>query len=147
MSPTSLVLGKGLKFLPLSWASACLNEQDPCANLRLCFSASETKSSANVHKSLCIRVCLALHHHLLISSLQPPAPPPPIMQLLKSLTSLSEFASNPYYCEKIIGSDSSPGYMRKVKTPQCENVAIAMNHQTICSFTDSTSAFRKHKAA
>lgn len=38
--------------------------------------------------------------------------PPPIMQVLKSLTSLSEFASNPYYYEEIMGSDSSPGYMR-----------------------------------
>lgn len=51
------------------------------------------------------------------------------MQLLKSFTSLSEFASNPHYCEKIIGSDSSPGYMCKVKSPQWENVALAMNHQ------------------
>lgn len=36
------------------------------------------------------------------------------MQVLKSLTSLSEFSSKPYYCERIIGSDSSPGYMHEV---------------------------------
>ena len=26
-----------------------------------------------------------------------------------------------------MGSDSSPGYMRKVKTPKCENVALVTN--------------------
>lgn len=59
---------------------------------------------------LYICACLALHHHrLLISSRHP------ILQVLESLTSLSEFASNPHYCAKIIGSESSPGYMCKGK--------------------------------
>lgn len=48
MSPTPLVclpvLWKDLKFLPLSWDSACCNEEDPSANWRMCFSVLQTKS-------------------------------------------------------------------------------------------------------
>lgn len=112
MSPTTLVLGKGLKLLPLSWDSACLNEQDPSADLRVCLNASETKSS--VHESLCIRVFVFTSScpNLLTASLLQSC------RFLKSLTSLSDFASNPYYYEKIIGSDSSPCYKGKVKTPK-----------------------------
>lgn len=102
--------------------------------------ASETKSRAHVRKPLCIHLFgfTSSSPNLLAASLLPPC------SFLKSLTSLSEFASNPYYCEKIIGSVSSPGYIHKVKT---EKVAFIMSHQTICSFTDWTTSFGKHKAA
>lgn len=91
---------KAWSVLPLSWDSACLNEHDPRTDSCMCFTASEMNS---VHP--CVLGFTSSPLNLLSA-------PPPIMQVLKSLTSLSEFASNPYYYEEIMGSDSSPGYMR-----------------------------------
>lgn len=50
------------------------------------------------------------------------------MQVLKSLTSLSEFSSKPYYREKIIGSDSSPGYMHEVNVKMWPSQWVIKNN-------------------
>lgn len=147
ISVPSLVLGEGLKFLPLSWDSACLNEQDPFANLRhvpRCASDEVFSDYSDcTHNSLCVRASLISHQRLLISSLHPSSH--------HASFKVINFFIRIFQHSVLLWEDNWIRLFSWVHAwGKCENVAFAVSHQKQSAallIQYRSLSVRKHKSA